>query len=278
MREFVCIDLTNYSVKWRFPGITERVQQDPTVSFNGNVVFSSLADILYCVAPDGNLVWQETVPEGITTSCAVAPSGNIYLGTSNGGLKSFDMNGSLRWTYSSGANIQTAPAIDVAENIYFGNNAGTIYCVDVAGSLVWSASGTGQVLGSPALGDDGTLYVGAGNQLLAFGPTTPTVTPTQTSTSTITPTPSKTPTPTSTPTQNPYSHTNKHTNQHPPPWATSNGQLLCKVEFFRIDSGSIRRSDRQRSCKPGATQRSRDPHRCSIPKKWMGCRGTRFAR
>ncbi|MDD5749819.1 MAG: T9SS type A sorting domain-containing protein, partial [Patescibacteria group bacterium] len=54
-------------------------------------------------------------------------------------------------------------------NLYFGSEGGMFFSLDSQGAWRWSSSILGGSATSPAIGQDGTVYVAAGNRLFAFG-------------------------------------------------------------------------------------------------------------
>jgi outer membrane protein assembly factor BamB len=134
---------------------------------NGNVVFGNSNHKVYCLNPQGSLVWSFTADQQIIEAPAVDPSTNqVYVGTVGGTVYGLTANGSEYWSKSIGT--------PVGGDLVFSN--GLVYVAGFNGSVIamqpsngnsqWEASLTTQVMGAPAVASDGTVYVGGQDKIM----------------------------------------------------------------------------------------------------------------
>jgi outer membrane protein assembly factor BamB len=158
------------SRKWTFTAAAP-IKTSPNFGPDGTIYFGADDGLLYAVNPDSTLSWTFPTGDMIRSSPAVAPDSTIVFGSLDQNLYALRPDGSLRWSATTGDIIKfCSPAVDETNTVYFGSYDGFLYAVRTNEEFVW-AYPTGHVLrSSPALGPDGTVYIGAGEDLLAIGP------------------------------------------------------------------------------------------------------------
>lgn len=133
---------------------------------------------LYALNPDGSVKWIYTSPQWlIEWAPALAADGTIYIKCGYGIINAVNPDGTSKWEFQTEGETCGTPAVDAEGTVYFCSSDRYLYCVDASGQLKWK-----QLLDaypyshtffpymySPAIAADGTVYVGAGNLLYAFG-------------------------------------------------------------------------------------------------------------
>jgi outer membrane protein assembly factor BamB len=131
------------------------------------------------VSATGTLNWAKTLPCSlgcyVAGTPAIGPDGNVYFGTNDGHVYSYDPAGNLHLSQSLGGNINSSVAIDANGTIYVGTDAllgSYLYALQpstVPGApytqLFATPVGNG-IESSPAIGAYGTVYVGCDDDKL----------------------------------------------------------------------------------------------------------------
>ena len=116
--------------------------------------------------------WQAATQDEISSTPAVAGSGTVYVGSTDGHLYAFSSTGALRWRYEAGEIGDSGPAIGADGTIYIASIDGKLHAVNSVGSALWTRSVSSTAYGStPAIASDGTIYFRADERLYAFTPT-----------------------------------------------------------------------------------------------------------
>jgi|GEM_PF-4057711 len=169
-------------LNWKFQNNV--ATHSPTIGSDGTIYFSSWDSYLYAVNPNGGLVWKFK-HEGdaqVNTPPSVDRNGTIYIGTqgaSNSNPPPFYLvavfpNGTMKWEFTTPAGVYTPPAIDGNGNIFVGLDNSDIYSLTPDGVLRWKYTvdnnKTDEIIykNGLSIGKDGTVYTGAGDQLLAI--------------------------------------------------------------------------------------------------------------
>jgi outer membrane protein assembly factor BamB len=148
----------------------------PIVSPDGTVYAASLDNNLYAIDPDGTQKWAYTTGK-YAWSVSLAFDGSLYVGCEQGGLYAVASDGTQKWTYVTDWVIRSQAAIGADGTVYVTSFDSTpsgseddnaLLAFNPDGTLKWSFTSKVEMCG-PAIGDDGTLYVGSGNHLYAFG-------------------------------------------------------------------------------------------------------------
>jgi len=168
------LDGATATLKWQFTA-GGAVASSPEVGEDGTVYASSVNGNLYALDPvGGSLKW--TQPAGGISSPNLFTDGTIVAAGDR--LSDIRPDGNIVWQYT-GASFLTSdssPAINWAEAVYLGDANGTLYAIwPWSGAEVWKVSLGGSPVSSPLFdgswqyySDGGeTVYVGAGNDLLA---------------------------------------------------------------------------------------------------------------
>jgi len=167
------------SLKWRFEA-EDGFFSSPAVTSDGIIYASCLDGSLYAIkdmGTYGDLLWKTYLGYIFSISSpAVAPNGQIYIGSPSFNFLSIYPNGTIQWTYHTNWCIISSPAIQDDGTVYIGSKDHNLYAFhDDIEDMVWKAPlGTfydGHLVDtSPAIGPDGTIYVGT-DQYGAWGQT-----------------------------------------------------------------------------------------------------------
>jgi outer membrane protein assembly factor BamB len=159
----------NGSLKWKFPTSGQLVSS-PVIASDGTIYVADDDRNLYAVNPDGTQKWKYVVASSgtVTSSPAIGSDGTIYLQTDVGAY-AINPDGTQKWALANVPSLYSSPAI-ADGTLYVGDEAGCLDAISLNGTLDWCFS-TGNwlyslaVYSSPAVGSDGTIYVGATNEV-----------------------------------------------------------------------------------------------------------------
>lgn len=172
--------------RWAFSGGTGSfIDSSPAVSADGIVYVGVFVDktpssgLVLAIDRDGNKKWQfpkvgDPFIEPVESSPAISGDGQtLYFGCGDGKLYALNRDtGTQKWSYDThGPEIISSPVLgpgpDGEEMIYVISTDLILHAVTKDGVERWHhAAGSAVSNTSPAIGDDGTLYVGAPDQLL----------------------------------------------------------------------------------------------------------------
>jgi len=155
----------NGSVKWIYH-TGDWVRVSPCVGDDGTVYCVSIDGYLYALYPNnGTMKWRYNVGAG--TNPTIAPDGTIYAGWNT--LYAINPDGTLKWSLSlNGAMEGSTPCTSHEGIIYFGTTSDKVYAINPNGTIRWQNNFTWSQ-SAPAIDADGTLYIGSGPYLRAFG-------------------------------------------------------------------------------------------------------------
>ncbi|MEN3001045.1 MAG: PQQ-binding-like beta-propeller repeat protein [Armatimonadota bacterium] len=166
---------TNGSVRWIY-NAGSRTFASPAVAADGTIYVPCAAGV-DAVNPNGTRRWRWSAGIGVPFSTpAIGVDGTIYvIGNPNDALLiALNPNGTLRWSlYLGGTEVRSSPAIGPDGRIYVTNGqspGGYLYCVNPDGTVAWRVYLGWEANSTPCFGNDGTIYVGASNQLYAIRP------------------------------------------------------------------------------------------------------------
>lgn len=133
----------------------------------------------YLGPPEPKLLWSAEVPS-LFSSPAIGIDRTIYVGSRGEGraIVAVNPDGTVKWRYGNADWVRSSPAIAKAttpdgrreEVIYIGLPDGTLVALNADGSLRWQFATGGQLFSSPTVAQEGTLYVGSGNRVMAITP------------------------------------------------------------------------------------------------------------
>jgi len=171
------------SQKWSFKA-GGGIISSPTISSDGTIYFGSNDQSLYAINADGSKKWSYYTSDEITESPAIGKGGVIYFVNDSkyDSLHALNPDGTLKWRLSVGY-IASSPTIDKNNIIYVmagdGNYGCGLYAIDIEGTIIWKYTFISKCWNiasyavensSPAIGNDGTIYIGNGNDLYAINP------------------------------------------------------------------------------------------------------------
>lgn len=158
------------SEKWCFP-IDKWIESSPTVGSDGTIYMGSWIGVIYALNPDGSLKWEYKTDEGVSSVPAIGKDGTIYVGSWDRYFYAFNPDGTVKWKYQTGEAfeaITAGAAIGADGTIYVPANEGKFYAFNPNGTVKWTFK-IDMGSSSPAIDKDGTIYVGAGRSVIAFG-------------------------------------------------------------------------------------------------------------
>lgn len=127
---------------------------------------------LYAVTAQGTLKWTRTFSSTITAP-ALAKTGEIYIGSSDGILHAVKPDGSSVWDQKLSKSITTAPIID-ADGIIYACADNSINGLNPAdGTVYWTYKDKQTITSPPVIDSRGILYYSAGNKVAALYSTAP---------------------------------------------------------------------------------------------------------
>ncbi len=138
------------------------------VTYEDMIFVSSIDKSVYALkenaAGDGaDVVWKKELGSSVFFSQAIDEKGNLYIGTLNNELFSFDSTtGSVNWQVQTAGTVWS-PVIIKDNRIFAGDQSGKIFALDTTdGHLVWEYDALSPVIGSVAVREN-SLYAGIGN-------------------------------------------------------------------------------------------------------------------
>lgn len=142
-------------------------------AFSGPTVFKISDTVAVLITEDvgqndgrpGSLRWKGFGFSGeVKGAPAVGFNNDIYFGTSNDTLYSFDPQLNLKWKFPTKGSIRSSVLVGNNEDVFVTAEGGRLYGLSSQGEKLWGWStfySTGaEVRSSPTLGSDGTIYFG----------------------------------------------------------------------------------------------------------------------
>ena len=199
---FYAYNLATRRIRFSLRMMSSSVFASPVA--NERYIYTVGGNILYCLMRSGNIRWQFTARNPITTTPLVTADGNVYFGDRGGHFYALDNRGRTTWTIKDNATramrfsdrpvtaaagddnylrlagaIYSSPVL-TGNNIIVGTNRGFLYAIDPAtGKVNWEygifstlPAGTyPNITAAPAI-SNGRLYVVSDDgALLSFNPT-----------------------------------------------------------------------------------------------------------
>ncbi|GAC1555784.1 MAG: hypothetical protein NVS3B10_16540 [Polyangiales bacterium] len=166
------------AVKWTFT-LSGYAATGIALGTDGTLYFGSNHKLFYAVSPAGTLRWTFTAGasaitgDDFVTSPAIGADGTLYFGSSDKNLYALNADGTKKWSFANDFSftneIVAAPAIAPDGSIVYGtlgSSDGWIVALNADGTLKWKFPTGKGVLAPPAIADDGTVYVGAQDDVL----------------------------------------------------------------------------------------------------------------
>jgi len=169
------------SVKWRhstigWPG-------NPVVASDGTIYvkhvvkvrrtfnWEHIRDAVDAINPDGSKKWEFSLREVSFASPVISSDGTIYLGASDRTLYAINSDGSKKWEYNTG-DWAYKPSIGRDGTIYVRAWKNYLHAINSDGSKKWAYKTDDRVhcCNNSSIADDGTIYLGAGENLYAINP------------------------------------------------------------------------------------------------------------
>ncbi len=160
------------SQRWTAPSSPAfSIDSTPAVDPDGTVYIGDWDFNLHAFDFEGTPVWSSPFPTAnfIFSSPTIAPDGTVYVGSGDFSVYAIAPDGGMVWSFPTDGWIDSSPAYSESEDaIYFGSWDGYIYAVDSSGTLLWNYYAEDIVFSSPAIGQEGIIFIGAGDRLLAL--------------------------------------------------------------------------------------------------------------
>ncbi|MDB4808091.1 PQQ-binding-like beta-propeller repeat protein [Verrucomicrobia bacterium] len=169
------------SVKWRhstigWPG-------NPVVANDGTIYvkhvvkvrrtfnWEHIRDAVDAINPDGSKKWEFSLRDVSFASPVISSDGTIYLGASDRTLYAINSDGSKKWEYNTG-DLEYKPLIGKDGTIYVRARKKYLHAINTDGSKKWAFKTDDPVhcCDNSSIADDGTIYLGAGENLYAINP------------------------------------------------------------------------------------------------------------
>ncbi len=161
-------------LRWGPLRLGDSITASITVDPHGKVFVTAAEkaqDWLYCVSPEGDILWRYPIGNVTYSSPALDRFGNIYIGSSLGTVYALNSNGLLLWSYDTDDTIDSSPVIAQNGSILVTTtsalialtNKGELKWTFIPTAIIWGAEEVSQFASSPALGPDGKIYAGGIN-------------------------------------------------------------------------------------------------------------------
>lgn len=151
-------------LKWVFDEAKDSIWTRPVVV--GDLIFvASIDRTVYAIRQNAKgdgyeKVWSDNTGGPVFFSLTADEDGNLYVGTLNNELISYDTKtGKRNWTVTTNGTVWS-PVVVKGDRIFGGDQSGMIFSLNKSdGSTVWDFNVMSPVIGSVAL-DDTTVYAG----------------------------------------------------------------------------------------------------------------------
>ena len=158
------------NVRWKLPFFTTK---SPVIDDDG-VIYIVFDNKLIAVSKSGKIKWIFKGKNDVEFKSppVIDKNGNIYIGSLNKKLYSFDKNGYKNWEFETNGWIFSSPLIGSDGTIYLGDITGhtpTIYALDSNGKLLWNYQvDNGSSISCLKMNNSGILYFFAKGKLFAL--------------------------------------------------------------------------------------------------------------
>ena len=112
----------------------------PVVAVDGTVYITSNGKVLYALEPDGNVIWQSSLPANPVGTPGLNGSGEVFVTDKEGGLSKITSGGEIEWQYQpeDPQPATTGPVVAPDGTIYY-VQARIIQAVSSDGKSLWRA-------------------------------------------------------------------------------------------------------------------------------------------
>lgn len=113
-----------------------------TNSAGGNLYIASQAGDLYALEPQGEIIWQVTLPGGGVGNPVIGGQGEIFMVDKEGGLTAYSEDGEMIWHYRTEASLGgiAGPVVSSGGSIYYtigSPGTGIVQAVSEDGDALW---------------------------------------------------------------------------------------------------------------------------------------------
>lgn len=123
--------------------------------------FTYQVTTLYCISPEGAVLWDVEYDGDFDILPAIGPDGILYLGSEDS-LDALYPNGTLSWSFSVPYGVSSPPSLN-GDTVYFGSYDTHLYSIGTNGSLNWKFKTDSMVRSCPAIRGDGRVVAGSNN-------------------------------------------------------------------------------------------------------------------
>jgi outer membrane protein assembly factor BamB len=178
---YICADIYLYAVnpngsfKWTYEA-ADSVESSPAIGDDGTIYFGCDDGNLYAVDSGGDYDWSYETGGAIWSSPGIGADGTIYVGSNDDFLYAINPGGTLKWKQELLGRVKSSPTIAADGTIYLSVSYSNwekvyIYARNPDGSSQWRYDKDSSMSSnsSAAIAPDGTVYIGCGDDLFAFG-------------------------------------------------------------------------------------------------------------
>ena len=176
--DIYALDAETGTILWSYH-TNDRMESSPVAGEDELVYFVSTGGWVYAMQPDGHPRWQTSVagPQGyiqmVDAPLVRGPDGYIYAAPRHGSIYALDpVNGEIIWSAAvGGQGIGMNPVtVSAGGSVYARNLSGTLFGISPTGEMRWQVEPEGEAFSfsPPACSSEGQLYLGVGDELVAF--------------------------------------------------------------------------------------------------------------
>jgi outer membrane protein assembly factor BamB len=135
------------------------IESSILLTVNDTIVVCDLKGWVYCLTPNGSLLWELQTPFGIRHSPSSDRYGNLYLSTGMY-LHSYDPFGSFRWEMKLNQSDTSSPVILDDDSLMIVDSTGKVNRIGLSGDLIWTSEIGWGSISNPVFMSDGSILVG----------------------------------------------------------------------------------------------------------------------
>jgi hypothetical protein len=160
--EIASLDLA-LTTKWLLPQDASSVSGELAVAADGRVIVGVDDGTLRALLPDGGMSWSTLLPNPPATG-PVVENGAIYVITTSGELRAFDLEGGPKWAFSTGLRDGGASAARLGlaiarDGTVYVPGTSTLVALNPDGSTKWTYPTVATVSGHVIVDAEGTIFV-----------------------------------------------------------------------------------------------------------------------
>lgn len=157
---------TEPTILWSFnlPGVLESAS--PAVGDDNTIYMACSAknglENMFAINQGGTKKWGFAAGDINRTTASIDSDGNIYIGSYDDNIYSFNPIGTVRFQFDTGSNPRYNGAVFADDGtIYVNSQSDFLYALNPDGTKKWEFKSGGDFNATPAIGSDGTIYIGS---------------------------------------------------------------------------------------------------------------------